>query len=731
MAALQEFILQIADDELAFLEVEEVDALVAAFSDMGIESLLDLRLWFDGEGEDLMAEIREFTKNLSIEKADEVVRAVVMHLRDMPLHVLDNASAPVPVSVRAPLRKRKLIMGRMVIDREAELAALSSRAVRLSPVLANPLPLRARSATARNVSLAIAAAAQVEGAPLVSIPPSADKPVVTMQQKESGARRRAINECFTLLNRVGSSSSRYMSMYAQGKPVQELIDVQEDLFMGRREPSVVRRYVKDVMEFLDWIESLLLALASVDSFHSAAWLRLQRSRGKSVPYRIWSAICWFQDCLKVDVGARERDVKDLAQALRTSRMSKSVQAHCIPVETMIQFESMACGAKTQPLQCFAGIAILCAYGLKRWSDVQFVIGTAMVLTDVALVVATYKSKRKDEVMYWVCPRRSVSGVDWIPLWLKCMNLFDLPSSDFMCRRISQDLRTFTNRPADWADMNRVLHAALVILGMQAPQACAFTMHSFRHVMPTCAFQLKLAEPEVKAMGQWGSKPAIARQYDAAMIANELAAKDWVIQNLSAGWRPVSAGYLPKRAAVPWDAAFAAPTSGTQCCGEDPPVRAKIADEAELEEEPPLAVPVLPSVVSTMRGWSAMADITGAFKFNSSVRQVVGRAGLVHLYCEDLVEGISLCKRWKCGSTSSPAKLVKFSEDSNEYDQSSLFGFCELCYSRSMASRIGTLKHPALEVPLHQPSSIASRIAALEDSGSSSSSDSSSVESDIP
>ena len=89
----------------------------------------------------------------------------------------------------------------------------------------------------------------------------------------------------------------------------------------------------------------------------------------------------------------------------------------------------------------------------------------------------------------------------MPLWLKCMNRFDLPSSDSMCRRISQDLRTFTNRPADWADMNRVLHAALVILGMQAPQACAFTMHSFRHVMPTCAFQLKLAEAEVKAMGQ--------------------------------------------------------------------------------------------------------------------------------------------------------------------------------------------------------------------------------------
>ena len=110
---------------------------------------------------------------------------------------------------------------------------------------------------------------------------------------------------------------------------------------------------------------------------------------------------------------------------------------------------------------------------------------------------------------------------------------------------------------------------------------------------------------------------------------------------------------------------------------------------------------------------------------------MGRAGVAHLYCEDLVEGISLCKRWKCGATSSRAKLVKFSDNANEFDQSSLFGFCELCYSHSVASRIGTLKSSAPEVPLFQPSSLASRMADLEDSGSSSTSDSSSSESDIP
>ena len=48
-------------------------------------------------------------------------------------------------------------------------------------------------------------------------------------------------------------------------------------------------------------------------------------------------------------------------------------------------------------------ALLGTYGFKRWADVQYVIGSAIILAEVALVVATHKSKRKDEVMYWECP----------------------------------------------------------------------------------------------------------------------------------------------------------------------------------------------------------------------------------------------------------------------------------------------------------------------------------------
>ena len=70
-------------------------------------------------------------------------------------------------------------------------------------------------------------------------------------------------------------------------------------------------------------------------------------------------------------------------------------------------------------------AVLCRYysALRLW-------------TEVAVVMATYKSKRKEHTMFWVCPRTSLSGIDWLPVWLKCMNRYDMPSSDFMIRRFT-------------------------------------------------------------------------------------------------------------------------------------------------------------------------------------------------------------------------------------------------------------------------------------------------------
>ena len=92
-------------------------------------------------------------------------------------------------------------------------------------------------------------------------------------------------------------------------------------------------------------------------------------------------------------------------------------------------------------------------------------------------------------------------------------------------RPTVDFKEFTNHPADWADANRALHALAVIAGCVAETAVSFSMHSARHVYPTCAFQLLFPPPAVTLMGHWALKDdKMAANYDGQRTATELAYK---------------------------------------------------------------------------------------------------------------------------------------------------------------------------------------------------------------
>ena len=196
----------------------------------------------------------------------------------------------------------------------------------------------------------------------------------------------------------------------------------------------------------------------------------------------------------------------------------------------------------------------------------------------------------------------------------------------------------------------------------------------------------------------------------------------MLQNLKAGWRPVSAGYLPKKAPIPWNGSN--PSSSVEAKDSAQPVVG--ADEVSEQAEPEPA-PVDITRFSSMHGWSVMSEVTGAFAFNDDVRQVVGRAGLVHLYCEGIAPGVSLCKRWKCGVMAEPVKGANLAKDANEFDTSGIYGFCERCYNQTVVARVGTAKTSST-VPL-KSSSQSSSVAVREASSSSSSSDSDSTISD--
>ena len=51
---------------------------------------------------------------------------------------------------------------------------------------------------------------------------------------------------------MGPASGRFNALYSRGAPRPEVVEVQEDLFMGKRDPPTVKKISGDVQQFLDW-----------------------------------------------------------------------------------------------------------------------------------------------------------------------------------------------------------------------------------------------------------------------------------------------------------------------------------------------------------------------------------------------------------------------------------------------------------------------------------------------
>ena len=127
----------------------------------------------------------------------------------------------------------------------------------------------------------------------------------------------------------------------------------------------------------------------------------------------------------------------------------------------------------------------------------------------------------------------------------------LPRNDFLVFRPTTVLKGFTLHPAGLADASRCLHSILVLTGMSVEDTTRYSMHSCRHVYPTCAYQLLFPGPAATLMGHWApDADKSSGVYDAARTATEFAYKANLAANVRAGWRPVPHGSVPQAAIFP-------------------------------------------------------------------------------------------------------------------------------------------------------------------------------------
>ena len=231
----------------------------------------------------------------------------------------------------------------------------------------------------------------------------------------------------------------------------------------------------------------------------------------------------------------------------------------IPIEVVRKLEHGVTSASTMILKVFCGLACLLTHGAKRWSDAQRL--RELFITEDAVVVCSWKSKKKKRQIKWSAMRQGFESVDWAKNFLEALALCDLPGEDYLLLALRTDLMGFTKTPARWGDAERGIHAALIDVGLDVDEAISFSMHSFKHLYPTAARQLGMDEPLIDVMCGWAAKsssgmPAV---YDSVSASAELVHKAYVCKNVQAGWHTAEEGRLPEQPKVAGSSSGSVPT----------------------------------------------------------------------------------------------------------------------------------------------------------------------------
>ena len=492
-------------------------------------------------------------------------------------------------------------------------------------------------------------------------------PSTNLHQRDEGLRRKAVDLGYAVLQEVGSASPRFSEIFPEGNLTQDkgMRDAFDDIILHGVDPKVVISQAAEVWRFLHWLQALGVEMSDVSELRVAGFIRNAAGRGKSVPGRVRSSLMWFQGVTNIILGADKVEIKRMVRSTVGSvgLASDPESAKMIPIGIVESLERGIFTARTGVLKVFCGLGCLLTFGIKRWSDAQHI--SSMELAGDSLVVKSWKSKKKKSSISWGALRVGFTNrTGWAEEFLKILNEFGFPGEDFLITAPRTDLLGFTKTPARWGDAERGIHAALIEVGVDVDEAISYSLHSFRHLLVTCARQLGMPEPSIDVMAGWKVKASsgMPSVYDSVAVSAELLHKKAVHDNIRRGWQLVPSGEIPQRPVVPLTGSAGPSTPSPKKAISFTPPRAKLQRGADLQLERMRTCPL-----------------------NSTVKQVLNvPVGLVHLVVENPLVDIkcpaTVCNLWRCGSSKAPVKSAKFAQTSSDWTgENCKYGFCERCF----------------------------------------------------
>ena len=457
--------------------------------------------------------------------------------------------------------------------------------------------------------------------------------------------RKVLILCNQFLKDHGSALPRHRKIYGVNGdvvPSAAYLQVQNDSFRyGSSSPDTVLGYLKSAKILVAWAISCSKDFVALDEFEVACFLKEQCVRGPSVPMGVYRGLIWAEKSMDLCLHTGSPAVVSQSNPTREFAASQATSAEMATVKMLADMEHAVSHAPGVPLKVYAGVMCALGHGVLRWKDLQR--SSQLHLTADAIVGVTWQMKRKRVQIPWAALRFGISGDDWAGTWISLMDPHGMPGPDFVVHATTRDFTSFTPRIGGYADGVNAMRALLILSGMSATCAMQFTLHSWRHLFPTAARQLRLPEHEQVEMGHWATGSSMPRRYDAAACVTELIAKNAVSSAFKSGWVIAEAG------CVPMD-----PPPMTRC-----PV---VATSVKRPREKETKVPVIPSPIS------------------ETVRVVNYVTGKVHLWSYG---ERTLCKIYLCGSPEKPTSTAVFA-DSSASTSSSSTSDCKLCFGGKLA-----------------------------------------------
>ena len=333
----------------------------------------------------------------------------------------------------------------------------------------------------------------------------------------------------------------------------------------------LRRLRQSWLRWATWADQQSCDWASPTPAHLAMFLQDMAAGGPSVPGALRRALSWAAEVWHFHYDLADALPAAVAAEAANTASCNSRSARCA-TDDMIRHAEAVVGDETRcdRTRLVAGTCAALAHGCLRWSDLQRL--TELRLTRTALAGRSWRIKNQGtRTRPWAAVRVGISGDDWAAPFVALRDevLRGHPDADWCPPRPDGD-DLLPGLPATYADALLAMRRLLTEppLSLDWTEACTFSLHSWRHWLPTATNQLNVAKEDRCTVGHWSANSAMPDRCDAAACVRELAVKSAVVAAYRRGWRRVGDFEIPLPEPMP--PAGSAPAGSVPAAGDMAP-----------------------------------------------------------------------------------------------------------------------------------------------------------------